>query len=175
MKTALLSGRALSICVAATMLGGCGEPHTYVGPPSLQQNASRASGGTFTAKYRGTWSKTVCTSKQFGQIGFDGSGHARFLGLSNEHGVLITRDNGRACVPFLGSASLQSTQDPSNELSVNLSQGTGCQEPTFCYQVVSGTGKFENTAGSGTVVGLPLGALGRGGRYRDKWSGTITY
>jgi hypothetical protein len=174
MKTSLLSGGALSICVAAMMLGGCGGPHTYFGPSSLQQDASRASGGTFTAKYKGTYYiQTKCTYKQFGRLGFDGNGHARFLGLSNEYGGLITRYNGRACVPFVGSDYLTSTQYPSDEISVNLSEGRGCQLPTFCFRVVSGTGKFANAAGSGTVW-LPLNVFG-GGRYHDKWNGTITY
>ena len=172
MRTSLVSGGALSICAAVMMLGGCGGPHTYFSPSSLQQDASRASGGAFTAKSEGTYKETECTYKQPGRIGFDGNGHARYLGLSNEYGYLVTHYNGRVCVPGGGTASLWTTQHPSDEISVNLSEGEGCQEPTFCFRVISGTGRFANAAGSGTVVGLPLGGSGH---YHDKWSGAITY
>jgi hypothetical protein len=68
------------------------------------------------------------------RIGFDGNGRARYLGLSNEYGYLINHYNGRACVPGDGPASLWTMQHPSDEISVNLTVGEGCQEPTFASE-----------------------------------------
>jgi hypothetical protein len=132
---------------------------------SILRSVFRPRGGTFTAAFSGQYS-------WFGQFRFSGSGNASFLRAATEAGN-VSQDCGPNCYPD-GFDTLTSDKNSENGIKVTW---TGPYRGNFCeklnWKVVSGTGKFANATGSGTMTATCSG--GNSGTYTDVWAGTINF
>jgi hypothetical protein len=172
---------ALSVCAVAILLAGCGgsfnTPSTVTAAMPETARTSPASGGAFSGGYSGSFSFTICHGlKSKGVFRFSGTGLVSFLGPSRESGRLHSHQYARPydCTPWSGSVTLTSSKDPSNSISMSLKERIPTPNPCqpYPYKVTSGTGKFANATGSGTVE---LICRGMRGTYSDQWSGTISF
>lgn len=189
MKSFNLSRCALGVCVAVTLLGGCGQTNSTLtqsngGMPSIARGPLRpelaqspAGGGAFSGGYSGSSSRTQCESHgptgQSGLFIFSGKGKVSFLGRSKESGNLYRLWIGEhyGCAPFWeGAVSLTSSKYPTNTISMHLvNESTNPCQP-YSFTVTGGTGKFANANGSGTVT-FTCGI----NTYADQWSGTLSF
>lgn len=154
-------------------LAGCSAVASIPGHLQVQSAAIKASGGAFNANYSGNFTLRGCPG---GQFNISGSGSASFIHGSSEKGYMSTNPNGCG---WIGAVTLTSTLHPRNTITAFLSlnnfpQNNPCS-PRFNlkvrYLISSGTGRFANATGSGTVVFTCHGD----GTYSDQWSGTITF
>ncbi len=171
---------ALSICVAATLISGCGGSQSSIAPTSLTEMNDRATrgapsaGGAFSGAYSGHY--TLVCRLSLSQFSFSGTGSASFIHASSEQGKLRERNGGCQNQPWSGTATLASFRHPANTISVSLSVNridgrAPCSTFPCNFSVTGGTGKFKNAAGSGTLTITELGS----NTYSDTWSGTVTY
>ena len=167
--------------IAVLALVGCSAVPSIPVHPQPQGAAIKASGGSFSASYSGTFTLRACAPPDgFGSFGFNGSGSGAFIHASTENGSAVGNVHG-AC-SWSGTATLRNSLHPRNSVKVSLflmGAGTG-QDNTPCYPdfghsvkftVVSGTGRFTNATGSGTVAFT----CHSDDTYTDKWSGTINF
>lgn len=184
-----LSRWALSVC-AAILFAGCSQtnstlPRSNAGTPStrLGQLApvalSPGRGGAFSGGYSGTIQASACTRRaprgggsHGGAFAFTGAGAVKFLGPSKESGYLIAVPPG---CDWTGGVTLTSSRHPEDQIDIGVKGGYGVSPCAQwqSYSVAGGTGKFSNATGSGKVKFRCRG--GPSGKYRDKWSGTLSY
>ena len=143
--------------------------HLQAVKPAIQQ-----SGGAFSASYSGQFTSSTCSMSHEGTFSFSGAGRGTFIGSSSEVGSMTSVFRFPMCQRYAGSATLTNTVHPRNTLTVSLVQpnsrfGPCAVGPTFT--VTSGTGKFAQATGSGTVKFT----CHNNGTYTDHWSGTITF
>jgi len=124
----------------------------------------------------GRFSDNLCRlTKPIGGIfNFSGSGVGTFIHGNTESGAL----SAHYCA-WSGLDTISSVAHPRNSITMALSvtshdYGTPCNLlPTKThFTVSSGTGRFANATGGGSVV---FTCDFRANTYTDKWSGTITF
>jgi hypothetical protein len=166
--------RRLIWVVGLLVVGGCSAVPSILTHPLTQEAAIKESGGPFTATYSGTYTLGEgCARTQFH---FNGSGTGSFIHSSTESGTMISSDVG---CNWGGHATLTSSTRPRNSITVALSLGNfGFSTPCsprlgqkVHFKVTSGTGRFSNATGNGTVVF----SCHSDGTYTDTWSGAITF
>lgn len=181
MKSLNSSRCALSICIAAAILAGCSgfQPSSITSGVNALAPASHTTptnGGAFSGSYSGRYSISgsciVAASEHFR---FHGTGRANFLRQSTEHGHLKLEGQAGDCIGWNGVATLTSSDNPKNTVTVSISGGS-FGDGTPCYlssvfTVTSGTGKFINATGGGSIKFQCLS----GYAYSDQWSGTLYY
>lgn len=183
MKSLHIGHYALSFCAMAALLAGCGgsqEPIGASGVNAMNPGPLRIEplgGSAFSGGYSGSFSFTTCHGlKSKAVFRFSGTGLASFLGPSREHGILRSHQYFRPydCTPWKGKVILTSSKDPSNAISMSLTERGPTPNPcqSYPYNVTGGTGKFANATGSGTVA---LTCHGFRGQYSDQWSGTLNF
>ena len=163
--------KRLVCAVAILLLAGCSATPSVPTHVQMQDATIQQSGGPFGASYAGT--ETGGNSCLLNQpFKFSGTGSAAFLHASSESGSMVW-SHGFTC-DLVGSATLTSTNHPHNSVTVRLEyELPGC-EHSFTgmpFTVTSGTGRFANAAGSGTIKF----SCHSDGSYTDHWSGTITF
>ena len=129
-------------------------------------------GGTFKAAQSGTYSKSGDCSDT-ARLSYKGNGHARFLHASSEQISLTVYCGARYAT---GSATLTSVRHPGDSITASVSGyvASRCDGFTMPFTITSGTGRFANASGSGTIV-LKAPSGGCPYTYTDKWSGTLTF
>ncbi len=171
-----LFAAALSI---AGSVSGCGRGDGAVPVPGTMHAAASFQTRTFKGRYGGDYVLESCdqrgNKRQPGAFTFYGSGTAKLLGASLEHGQMTEKLlNGRTCVrEWDGSATITAQDDPDSSISVTLSQPSHpspCQR-AVTFTVTGGTGKFSGATGNGTVAFK----CRDDGSYEDRWSGSIEY
>jgi hypothetical protein len=183
MKNLILSRCALSVCVTAAALSGCGGSQLQTGAqglPSmgLQQmpKVRHADGGAFSADYKGVESGSDCTQgRLMPNFGFnpymdfnDGEGHASFLHASVENGWVFEEERPSGCFPAYGLFSITSVENPHDMIKLDV---LFLLDGTATYDVISGTGRFAKATGSGTWAFTLTGT----DSYEDKWTGTLSF
>ena len=163
-------------CFALTLvltLVGCSAVSTLPTNPGhlTGQLPPRQAGGSFSGGYSGTHSGSGdCL---FGAtFNFRGRGSASFIHDSTESGSMAW-SFGHSCA-FRGKATITSINHPANSITVVLGPSgapCGINIHGVDFQVLSGTGRFRNASGSGTVKFR----CHTGGTYNDAWSGTLTF
>jgi hypothetical protein len=169
------------LVVVVLLVAGCSAVPSV---PTHLQNAKaviQESGGPFSATYSGSYSLRGCTSPDGdGSFKYFGVGTGSFIRKSTESGSLIG-DVHQSC-KWSGKTTLTSKFHPQNTITMGLSLngfqlGTPCA-PRFAqkvmFNVLSGTGRFANATGSGTVKFTCSNSNGNG-TYSDQWSGTISF
>ncbi len=166
----------IRLVLAITMVALVGCTAVSSVPAHLQsvKPALKASGGAFNASYSGNFTLRSCPG---GLFTFSGSGSGSFIRGSSEEGAMSSNQD--SC-GWNGQATLTNTLHQRNTITVNLSLGnfafTSPCSPRFSngvhFTVVSGTGRFANATGSGTVK---FACNNTSGKYTDQWSGTITF
>lgn len=186
MKTSFLSGNALSISVAAMMLGGCGGPQGVIGQPGTayiatpkesgrisMETARMARGGGFTAAYAGNYSGNYCTRNHPGTFSFSGVGAGNFIHESVDAGSVEGKYAGRQECQWMGTAKITSMRDSNDSIEIALDGNAdyqGCSNQ-LTFTVTGGTGKFSRASGDGTWTFKCEG----NGQFRDHWSGHVTF
>lgn len=164
--------------ISALVLAGCAALPNVPTHPQIQRAAIQQGGGPFSASYSGTQSLRGCVPPDGdGSFKYIGVGFGSFIRKSTESGSLHG-DVHQDCL-WSGDATITSKFHPQNSITMSLilhgfATGTPCsprlgQRVTFT--VLSGTGRFANATGSGTVKF----ACQNNGTYTDQWSGTIAY
>lgn len=164
--------------IAMLALVGCAAVLSVPTHLQTQGAAIRQSGGPFTGSYSGNDHLIICNpqTRFKGSFTFTGSGSASFIHSSTESGVM----SGSSSAPcaFAGAATLTSSVHPENSITVELAlrsflRNSPCtpKGQHITFTVESGTGRFANAAGNGTVNF----ACRSNGTYTDQWSGTITF
>jgi hypothetical protein len=123
-------------------------------------------GGTFSGAYAGTYVRLG------GKSTLNGLGKASFLRESTERGGFEVM-----CGPncyTAGSFVLTSTRNVENTVTMALSAiyGQGFCDRQFSWKVSSGTGKFAQASGTGSVA---FNCSTNNNSYNDSWSGTLTF
>ena len=168
------------ICaVSLLVLAGCTAVPSVPTHSLAQRTALPDSGGAFSATYSGSQSLRVCNPPDGdGSFRYTGVGFGSFIRKSTESGSLLG-DVHQSC-NWGGKTTITSKFHPQNSITMGLSlrgfqTGTPCA-PRFgqkvMFTVLSGTGKFANATGSGTVL---FTCNGNNGTYTDQWAGTITF
>lgn len=152
----------------------CGSQN-FSSPSSFTPLAAHANaGGAFAAHYAGDFSLTSCTGSTNGHFTFSGKGSGSFINLSSEKGHMVDKRFSVRCV-WSGTATLVSRRHPANSFTVTLGLNDGSRTSPCSngvgFVVKSGTGKFVNASGYGTVTFTCSGS----NTYSDQWSGTLTF
>jgi hypothetical protein len=171
MNSLNLSRCALSVCVAAIVLAGCGGSQTpTASSPLTATNAGTvrigpALGGAFAARYsrylrgRCLWDQLCWFRLQWARQG---------VVSRPEQGVWLTAVYLRRTVQGSGYANEHPQTGQYHYVQLSGGPPYPCQSP-LSWTVTGGTGKFVHATGSGTVTFKCVGAT-----YSDKWSGTLT-
>jgi hypothetical protein len=127
--------------------------------PARNVHATRE--GPFSGSYSGRWIRIGM------RVEFNGLGKASFLHASKESGSLS-----EACAVtcyWAGRLQISSTKHPADSLVVYFEE-SGSQ-PCFHgeWNVSSGTGKFQNATGRGTL------SFTCSSGYSDTWSGQLSF
>lgn len=176
---------ALSICVAAVLLSGCGGP---LGARSAADalipgavGAVAAHGGVFSANYSGTVKIAVVNNDHHYKFTFDGTGVASFLGPSRETGTLY--ENCTLGCDGKGVLTLRSSKHQKAAIFMNVEWSgpvtyAGMCLPNAQYTVNRGKRRFYGATGDGVVTfTCSGGSFGGSGSYTysDQWSGTLDF
>lgn len=161
--------------IAALVLAGCAAVQSFPTHVQTQSAAIKQSGGPFSANYAGNYSGSDCSAHMNGSFQFSGSGSGSFIHQSTESGSMHGQFINQEC-RWEGTVTLTSTLHPRNSLTMVVGQAPAllpCMDnPKVTFGFVTGTGKFANASGSGTIV---FHCNPNNGTYTDHWSGTITY
>lgn len=167
----------LTSTIAMLVLVGCSAVPSAPTHMQTQGAAIKASGGSFSASYSGTW-----TARNFpceepplpGSFTFNGNGSGSFIHMSGEHIFFIG-----CTVPWHGTATLTSSRFPNNSITATVDHVLARSNPCDAFgrhvdfTVTGGTGRFASATGSGTIAITCHGNTS--GTYTDQWSGTITF
>ena len=171
---------ALSVCVTATLLSGCGT--SQVSSPSAPAAGTNsgmirivpASGGGFAGGYSGTGTWTC--HRKGGSFTASGKGTVSFLGRSNESVRLTSHTHLGGCANWQGLATLKSLRNPRNYINIQVlptgDLGYLCQFGAS-YQVTGGGGKFAHATGGGRWT-CTLNGYGTH-HYSDRWAGKLKF
>jgi hypothetical protein len=167
--TAGLTMSSLCACVQAqngTLLPASpASIQTQRNAPSEARRGFPPRGGEFNGAYTGTLEGF--------QLNFKGTGRASFLHASTENGYVHEKCSGIICQGD-GSATLTSSRNSANAITLSWTQyhwyGDFCHS-TFKWSVASGTGKFAQARGSGSVTFTCPGSH----LYSDTWTGTVSF
>jgi hypothetical protein len=162
--------------VAVMLLAGCSAVPSVPTHALTEKMTVRASGGPFSATYSGHY--TLGNLCPFTKFQFSGSGLGSFIHSSKEKGFMITGDQCGSA--WQGPATLTSSVHPRNSITMSLSLGNFGPGNNPCsprfdqkvrFTIVSGTGRFANATGSGTI----RFTCHSDGTYTDAWSGTLNF
>lgn len=163
-----LSHYAISSCVTAALLAGCGGSQPPMGGPgampvgrTIATHAGRAA--SFSASYTGTFEQGC----GFGCVyQFHGAGSGTFIDRSTLKGKL---DCGNP------SENGQFTLRSKNHLADRLyASAAPCGGSRVSYTVTGGTGIFANASGGGTVS-FSLHFNKNNNTFKSSWTGTPNF
>jgi hypothetical protein len=163
------------LAIGILALAGCSAVRSVPTGVQTESTMIRTSGGPFSATYSGKY--TLGSGCALTQFHISGSGSGSFVHSSNEKGSMDSGDQG---CEWQGPATLRSSVHPRNSITMSLTLGNFGPGNTPChprfgqkvrFNVVSGTGRFVNATGSGTVVFT----CHSDGTYTDTWAGAITF
>jgi|ERR1700729_663374 len=162
---------ALSICVSATLLAGCGgsfnAPSSAAAAVSGAVRVIPAKGGAFSGAYSGTLtSKSSCSQSSKGVLTFGGTGKSSFFGKSHERGRVVSYSS-LLCLAQ-GHFTLKSSKNTNDSVHFYVEEQAS---RSFSYAVTGGTGRFANAKGNGKWSYT----TGSGYTYSDTWTGTLTF
>jgi hypothetical protein len=162
--------------VAVLVLAGCSAISSIPTHSQTATTAIQESGGRFNATYSGTSKRSRCGGAP-GYFDFSGSGMGSFIQSSTEVGSMTS---GSGNCEWNGTATFTSSLHPRNSITVALFLSTSGLGNVPChprlnnivkFTVASGTGRFADATGRGTVVFH----CHINGNYSDDWAGSISF